>query len=123
MKAINNVTIASELFAILEEKKTLEVREDALRETLLKSLKEQGVGFVRLDNGTSFTRSHKETLKVVDEAAAKEWAENNYCMKIDTSRAMKILRKDLAPLPEFFERKIGVDYLTVKKGGEAEDDE
>jgi hypothetical protein len=31
-------------------------------------------------------------LKVVDEAAAKEWAENNYCMKIDTAKATKILR-------------------------------
>lgn len=122
IKAVSNVTVASELFAVLEEKKVLEKREEALREQLLQSLQEQGVGFVRLDNGTSFTRSHRETLKVLDENAAREWAENNYCVKIDTTKAMKILRREMA-MPACFERKIGADYLTVKKGGEAEDDE
>lgn len=117
------MTIATELFAVLEEKKAIEEREEALKEQLLKSLRDQGVGFVRLNDGTSFRRSHRETLKVVDESGAKEWAENNYCMKIDTAKAMKILRRDLAPLPEFFTRKIGEDYLTVKKAGESEDDE
>lgn len=122
MKAITTVTMATELFAIIEEKKLLEEREEALRDKLLASLKGQGVGFVRLDNGTSFTRSHRETLKVVDEAAAKNWAETHYCMKIDTAKAMKILRRELE-MPECFERKIGADYLTVKKVGDDTEEE
>jgi len=62
MKAITNVTLATELFAVLKEKDALEEREKGLREKLLTNLKQQGVAFVRLENGTSFTRSHRETL-------------------------------------------------------------
>ena len=55
-----------------------------------------------------------ETLEVVDEVKARAWAEEHNCFKIDTGRAMQILRRELK-MPKFFKRKIGADYLTVKK--------
>lgn len=106
-------TLATELFDVLKEKALIEKREEQLRGALLTSLKEQGVGYVRLDSGTSFTRSHRETLKVVDEEKARAWAEEHYCLKIDTAKAMKILRRELK-MPKFFTRTIGEDYLTIK---------
>lgn len=115
-------TIASELYSVQEEISTLKEKEEELKDTLLTSLKKQGVGFVRLDNGISFTRSHRETLKAKDEEKARAWAEKNNCLKIDTTRAMKILRRELK-MPRFFERVIGTDYLTVKKPGDKQDDE
>jgi len=121
-KEISNITLATQLFAVQEEKAVIEAREKELKDTLLASLKAQGVGFVRLDNGTSFTRSHRETLKVKDTEKAGVWAEKNDCFKIDTAKAFKILRRDLKPLPKFFERVIGEDYLTVKCSGDAEED-
>ncbi len=121
-KEISTVTLATELFAVQEQKALIETREKELKDTLLASLKAQGVGFVRLDNGTSFTRSHRETLKVKDTEKASAWAEKNDCFKIDTTKAFKILRRDLKPLPKFFERVIGEDYLTVKRTGDQDDE-
>jgi hypothetical protein len=112
---LSNVTIATELYAVQEQREIIEAREKELKDALLASLKTQGVSFVRLENGTSFTRSHRETLKVKDEAKAVAWAEKNYCMKIDTAKAMKILRRELK-MPSFFTRAVGEDYLTVKRG-------
>ena len=113
-KELTSTTLATQLFAIQEEKEALEAREKELRKALLTSLQEQGVKFVRLDNGTSFTRSHRETLKVKDEEKARAWAEEHYCLKIDTTKAMQILRREMK-LPKFFTRVIGEEYLTVKK--------
>lgn len=121
-KEVSNVTLATQLLVVQEEKAVIEKREKELKDALLASLKAQGVGFVRLDNGTSFTRSHRETLEIVDEAKAQKWAEDNNCYKIDTTKAWKILRREMK-LPKFFARKIGADYLTVKRAGEKEDAE
>lgn len=122
--AITQLSIASELFVVLERKSELEAREKELKDALIDSLKKQGVGFVRLDNGTSFTRSHRETLKVTDEEdeeKARVWAQENYCLKIDTTKAMKILRREMK-IPKFFTRVIGDDYLTIKRKGDKDDD-
>jgi len=121
-KEISTVTIATELFAVQEEKALVEAREKELKDVLLGQLKAQGVGFVRLDNGTSFTRSHRETLEVVDEAKAQKWAEDNNCYKIDTTKAWRILRREMK-LPKFFARKIGADYLTIKRKDDADETE
>jgi hypothetical protein len=118
---LSNITLATQLFAVQAEKTAIEAREKELKDALLASLTKQGVGFVRLDNGTSFTRSHRETLKVKDEEKARAWAEENYCLKIDTTKAMKILRREMK-MPKFFTRVIGEDYLTVKRPNDTGDD-
>ena len=114
-------TLATELYEIQQEKAVLEEKEKELKDELLTSLKSQGVSFVRLDNGTSFTRSHRETLETVDEEKAREWAEKNNCLKVDTTKAWRILRREMK-LPKFFKRKIGADYLTIKRVGEQDDE-
>ncbi len=109
------VTVATRLEQVLKAKEAIELEEKALRDNLIANLKEQGVQFVRLDNGTTFTRSHRETLAVKKgaEDAALKWSMENNCMKIDTGKAMKILRRELK-MPKFFTRVVGEDYLTIK---------
>lgn len=119
---ISQVSVATELYQVQQEIAEMKEREEELKGVLLESMQAQGVGFVRLDNGTSFTRSHRETLKAKDLAKATAWAEKNNCLKLDTTKAMRILRRELK-MPRFFERVIGSDYLTVKRPGEAQDDE
>lgn len=114
-------TLATQLLAIKEEKADIEQREKEVTDALLSLLQAQGVGFVRLDNGTSFTRFHRETLEIVDEVKAHIWAEKNNCYKIDTTKAWKIMRREMK-LPKFFKRKVGADYLTVKRAGEKDDE-
>src|SRR5579859_5492853 len=97
-KAIKPVTLATELFAIeaemksLEEQykqqvKPLEERKDALRKSLLANLREQGVKSLKLDNGTVYVRAFKTTLKVHDDHEAMEWAAANNSLKVDTTKA------------------------------------
>lgn len=121
-KEISNVTLATRLYALQQQRELIETQEKAVKDLLLASLKEQGVGFVRLDDGTTFTRSHRESLKVVDEVKAEKWAEDNNCWKLDTTKAFKILRRDLKPLPKFFKRVVGQDYLTVKRKGDKDEE-
>lgn len=113
-------TLAASLYTVQEQIAFLKEREDELKDQLVANLKEQGVSFVRLDDGTTFTRSHRETLKAKDENKARAWAEENNCLKIDTTKAMKILRRELK-MPKFFTRVVGDDYLTVKRGAEDEE--
>ncbi len=115
-------SLAESLYTIQEQMAALKEREDEIKEQLIVVLQKTGVGFIRLDNGISFTRSHRETLETADEEKAREWAEKNNCLKIDTTKAWKILRREMK-LPKFFKRKVGADYLTVKRAGDKEDGE
>lgn len=114
VSAANQLTAAENLYAVQEQIKFLQEREDELKAELIANLKEQGVSHVRLENGTTFTRSHRETLKVKDEEKAWKWATEHNCLKIDSGKAMTILRRELK-MPKFFTRVIGEDYLTIKK--------
>lgn len=120
MTELTQITLATQLQAVQQQKAVIEAQEKNLKGELLRLLKEQGVGFVRLDDGTSFTRSHRETLKVKDAKKAQEWAEENNCIKIDTTKAMKILRRELK-LPKFFTREIGEDYLSIRRKNESDE--
>lgn len=124
-KKLSNIepqTLAASLYTVREQIAFLKEQEEELEENLLANLKEQGVKFVRLDDGTTFTRSHRETLKIKAgaEDTAFKWAADNTCLKVDTTKAMKILRRELK-MPKFFTRVIGDDYLTVKRGAEDEE--
>lgn len=61
--------------------------------------------------GDHFTVAQKQTLKVVEPEAAFTWAAERGCITVDTTKAMKILRREFE-IPEFFEiRK--TDYLRM----------
>jgi len=124
MKAIaqkEDLTVATELHAVQGQIAFLQEREDELKSALLENMKGQGVTFVKLEDGTTYRRSHRESLKVKDEAKAEKWADDNNCWKLDTGKAMKILRRELK-LPRFFDRVKGTEYLTVKHGDEDNDE-
>jgi len=114
------LTLASELATIEGQMAFLEDQASELREALLANLQHQGVTFVRLEDGTTYRRSHRDTLKVKDEAKAEAWADEHGCWKLDTGKAMKILRRELK-LPRFFERVKGKEYLTLVRGTEEEE--
>lgn len=113
------LTLATRLRTIQAAKAIMEAEEKEVRDGLLASLKNQGVKSVKLEDGSVFTRSTRSTLKVKDPTKAWIWAEEHTSLKIDTAKAMKILRRELK-LPKFFE-KVDTEYLTVRKVGEADE--
>jgi hypothetical protein len=121
-RAIKPVTVATELYAVISAKKALmeqlkplEDREEELRSVLLANLKQQGVKHLKLDSGAMFVRAFRTTLKVADDAAAMVWATERRSLKVDTAKALKIIRLSGDDIPECFERQ-DTEYLTVKRG-------
>jgi len=118
-KQPTQITAATELSAVQAEISALQEREKKLKTALLTNLKKQGVKSIRLADGSSYTIAERQVLKVKagEEDAAQLWAEDNYCMKIDTAKALKIVRRSLKKPPKFF--VVGsTEYLTVRKAGE-----
>lgn len=121
-RAIKPVTVATELYAVMEAQealkaqlKPLEEREAELRASLLANLKQQGVKHLKLDSGAMFVRAFRTTLKVADDTAAMKWATENRSLKVDTSKALKIIRLKGEDIPEGFERQ-DTEYLQIKRG-------
>lgn len=117
------VTVATQLYAIQEQRIALQEEEEKLREKLLKNLKAQHVKSVKLEDGTVFTIAERQTLTVVGVFSDKAqlWAEDNYAMKIDTAKALKILRRSLKKMPKFFSVKSS-EYLTVRRANDKSND-
>ncbi len=115
-------TVATELWLLQTDIKRMQEHEARLKSKLLANLKAQHVKSVRLEDGTSFTIAERQTLKVTDSEPAVLWAEDNYCMKIDGARALKILRRSLKKLPKFFKIE-STQYLTVRRAGAKEVEE
>src|SRR5918998_1140240 len=109
--ALSPVTVATELHAIQAEQKRLKEREDELRAALFESLRSQGVASVKLQDGTQYVvakRHSLEPLLTMKEQAWK-WALEHNALKLDTSKAFKILRHQL-DTPKFFKVKT-TEYL------------
>lgn len=92
-------------------------KKEELRAALLDNLRMQGVKTLKLDNGTVYVRAFRTTLKVALDAPAMEWAAANNSIKVDTTKAMKILKLTgmTDNLPAGFVRQ-DTEYLTVKSG-------
>jgi hypothetical protein len=127
-RPIKPITIATELSgveaqieAIERALKPLIEQKEALRGALLENLRVQGVKTLKLDNGTIYVRAFRTTLKVHDDHEAMQWAAANNSLKVDTTKAMKILKLtgQSDNLPAGFERQ-DTEYLTVKSGKDAE---
>ena len=118
------ITVATQLYAITEKRLALQAEEDKLKAKLLKNLKDQHVKSIKLEDGTVFTIAERQTLSVVagfsDEAQL--WAEDNYAMKVDTTKALAILRRSLKKLPRFFKMKSS-EYLTVRRPNDKNNEE
>lgn len=111
------ITVATELYAIQEQRLALQEQEEKLRAKLLKNLKAQHVKSVKLEDGTVFTIAERQTLRVTEGDEALLWAEDNYAMKIDTAKALKLLRRSLKKVPKFF-KITSSEYLTVRRHGQ-----
>src|SRR4051812_15686571 len=120
--AISPVTVATELHAIQTEQKRLKEREEELRAALFDSLKQQGVKSVKLEDETIYLRSERHSLEPLltmrDEAW--KWAVEHNALKLDSSKAFKILRHQLE-MPKFFRVKTS-EYLVVRRPGALDDD-
>jgi hypothetical protein len=121
MTQLQPTTMASELFAVQQTLAPLVAREKELKESLFLSLKKQKVRSVKLDDGTLYTIAVRGTLEEKDKEKARDWAEKNYCLKLDTTKALKILRRELK-LPRFFAIK-KTEYLVIKRPNETTDEE
>jgi hypothetical protein len=121
-KQISPVTVATELRAIEMQEAALKVRKEQLREVLFESLKHQGVKSVKLEDGTMYLRSERHTLKPVAkyQEQAWAWAAEHNCFKIDTTRAHKILSRELK-LPRFFKVE-RAEYLVVRRPGQLQEE-
>lgn len=107
-------TLATQLHDVQKQLEVLEEQEKSIKAELIATLKKQGVKSIRLEDGTTYTRSHRESLVIKDDTKALEWAQSYNVMKIDTGKAMQVLRRELK-LPKFFGIKKGEEYLTVSK--------
>lgn len=106
-------TLASELHFLETVIAEEEARAKKMREELLHILQSQHIKSVKLDTGDMYIVSERQTLKVKDQAKAEKWAEDNSCWKLDTTKILKIVRRELK-LPKFF----GIEskqYLTIKR--------
>lgn len=112
--AAEPLTVAEQLYGISEQIAFLEEQEKELKNKLLDSLKAQGVKFLKLNNGVSYSVEHKTMLKVKDERKAFMWAGLNNCLTVDMVKARQILRRELKT-PPFFKVEKGADYLKVTK--------
>lgn len=108
------LTLAAQLYTVQGQIAFLKEQEDALKESLMELMKSQGVKTLKLEDGTLFMRSERQTLKIKDEEAAKGWLDENYCWKPDTGKALQLVRRSLKKLPKFFSVSTS-EYLTIKK--------
>lgn len=108
------MTVASRLKVLQQEIKTLQDEEDALRAELLAQLKTQNVKSLRLEDGTIFTISHRETLKPKNIEKAFAWAQENNALTIDLKKAREILRHSIKT-SSFFKIEKGNEFLIIKQ--------
>ncbi len=106
-----NHTVATELLEVEDELAPLVERQKNLKQFLFNALKKQKAKSLKLEDGTLYVISDRQTLDVADEKKAWDWAEKNYMLKIDTSKAMKVLRRELK-MPKFFKVK-KTEYLRI----------
>lgn len=123
VKQGTSVTTAEKLHSLQLQMAGLKKLEDELRGELFTNLKKQGIKSVQLEDGTRFTISERQTLKAAfnKDKEAMAWAEESFCVKVDTAKALKMLRRSLQPLPNFFTVSTS-EYLTVRRKGEVEED-
>lgn len=108
------LTVAEQLYGITEQIEFLAEQEKALKAELLENLKKQGVKFLKLNNGVSYSVEHRTALKVKDEVKARVWADANNCLTVDIPKARQILRRELKT-PPFFVVEKGAEFLKVTK--------
>lgn len=85
---------------------SLQAMYDEYAKKLLALLHSEG----RIREG-KFSIATRRTLKVVDMGKALEWAKGYNVLKLDTAKAMQVLRRELT-LPEFFKVEAS-EYITT----------
>ncbi len=84
-------------------------------------MKAQGVKFVKLDGGETYSRAERKTLTIVKgfEDKAIAWAQQHNALKVDTTKAKEILRHSFDPVPLGF-KETTTEYLIAKHMGDKE---
>ncbi len=97
----------------------LEQAEEDLREQLFNELKATGMDTLRYE-GNTFVRQSKVSFKIVDEEMAMKFAEQYpSVLKVDLTKATKII-KPMLSLPAGFERQ-DTEFLSVRKSNDGEE--
>src|SRR3954467_4192242 len=104
--ALSPITVATELHAIEAEERRLTARKEELRKQLFDNPKKQGVASVKLKDGTQYIISKRHSLKplLTMKDEAWKWAVEHNALKLDDSKAFKILRHQI-DTPKFFRVK------------------
>ena len=111
-KTNENLTLAEKLYTLDQQVDFLKEQQEEVRAELLANLHSQGVKFVRLTNGTSYSAEYRTTLKVKNLEKALNWATKNNCLTVDIPKARQILRHEMKT-PSFFKVEKGTEYLKV----------
>lgn len=111
---LNPAEIADHMAKLRAERLAIESLYKMLSEQLLKVLKEEG----RQREGI-FIIKEKQTLKITDDAKAVEWAQDKNVYKIDTAKAMRVIRRQLE-IPEGFKIE-KTNYISVSGASEREE--
>jgi hypothetical protein len=130
MKTLKVTRLAQELRGkqekLEEMKKTLcaplEATIEELREELLEEMKLTAMRDLKLETGEMFVRSERVSFKVLNEQRALDWAKEHNALKLDTTKANKLLKREFN-LPAGFEEQ-RTEYLSVRKAnGNGEDED
>lgn len=102
--------LADSLLLIRNAKKLIEEQDKKVADELLKAMKREG-----LSHAGTFSKAEKTSLSVATglEKEAWLWAEQNYSLKVDTGKALKILKRGSSKVPKFFKVAKTV-YVTTR---------
>lgn len=97
MKTLTKVepqTLAAQLWGIEQELERLTEMKDEIRNKLLKSLSTQGVKFIKLENGDSYTVAERNNLVIKNEISATAWAMENpeSRMQLNKTKALEVAK-------------------------------
>lgn len=95
-----------ELYQIRKTMSAMRDREKVLTKQVYETMRENGQR-----RGDHFIVAMKQTLKVTEPEMAFAWAAERNCITVDTTKALKILRREFT-IPAFFELR-KTEYLRL----------
>lgn len=94
----------------------LEEKQKELRAKLLEGMIKTGIKSIKLDSGDVYVRVPSTKFEVKDEVKAYKWGEQNQCLRLDMTKARKLLTRTIG-VPEGFEQ-IENEHIAIKRNNE-----
>lgn len=110
---LSSAALAENMASLKAKMTSMQMEYDEMAAELLTRMKGEGMSQLGI-----FYRSLRQTLKVTDINAAMVWAQDKNVLKIDTAKAMKLIKREFE-VPAFFAVK-EVEYLRTKTQQEEE---